>query len=77
MSEWKPRIAPPCPKCGTPLSIQRGVGPYRARCFECCEINKGMKEGKYADYFGPLGIEYDLRNLEFYVEDKTTPLIDK
>ena len=68
MSEWKPKIPPLCPKCGTPLSIQQGVGPYKARCFECCPFYKRLGEDDDFKYSGPLGIEYDLRNLQFYVE---------
>jgi len=64
--KWIPREPPPCPKCGTPLVIQMGVGPYHARCFECCPMTQRMIEGDSLDYAGPLGVEYDLRNLKYY-----------
>ena len=51
---------PPCPRCGVRLVVQQGVGPYVALCYYCDPYSLAD------DNMGPMGIKYDLRNLEYY-----------
>ena len=62
---WVPLEPPPCPQCGKPLHIQKDVA-HKARCFTCCPMSQAMDRGEQMDYAGPLGIPYDLRNLQYY-----------